>query len=65
MTDNYFLDTVCISLAVSTFVVLLNNFLYRDNCKKSSGGSIDIVVRRNPLMDTVVTDLNKTPLKTN
>ncbi len=37
MTDNSFLHTAGISLAASTFVVLVNNyFLYRHSCKKTN-----------------------------
>ena len=37
MTENSFLHTAGISLAVSTFVVLVNNYiLYRHSCKKSA-----------------------------
>lgn len=37
MTKNSFLYTTGISLAVSTIVVLVNNYiLYRHSCKKSS-----------------------------
>lgn len=39
MTDNSFLHTTGISLAISAFFVLVNNYiLYRHSCKKSSSG---------------------------